>query len=294
MVQIRQNPNSGEFIIIWESQQKNETYRASSRIHINSVDDFVKFNVELNDLPIKRDKIGKDVMVDWAFLDGFDTDKKLWIDANSLQMADKKLFYRKEYPYRTNSTISANFYPVTSAIVVRDDKSPKFKGLDRQITIMNDRPQAGSAGLRGRRNIELMQHRRFKEWDHYGVFEPLNDLDEWGRGIQVPAEYYMMINDLNSKNPRARKSSQRSLQRKLEQPLLYFYSHNFSRNQTFNSSSLLQVNSSFAQSPQNQTNQTEGQLPNSSQLNSTNSSTPNFMYKHSKTLKTTIFGIQPN
>lgn len=83
-----------------------------------------------------------------------------------------------------------------------------------------------------------MQHRRFKEWDHYGVFEPLNDLDEWGRGIQVPAEYYMMINDLKSKNPKARKSNQRALQRKLEQPLLSFFSHDFSRNTTFNSSSL--------------------------------------------------------
>lgn len=48
---------------------------------------------------------------------------------------------------------------------------------------MNDRSQGGSAGLRDRRNIELMQHRRGKQFDHYGVFEPANELDQWGRGV---------------------------------------------------------------------------------------------------------------
>ena len=48
---------------------------------------------------------------------------------------------------------------------------------------MNDRSQAGSAGLRNNSNIELMHMRRTNKWDHYGIFEALNDLDEWGRGI---------------------------------------------------------------------------------------------------------------
>jgi hypothetical protein len=48
---------------------------------------------------------------------------------------------------------------------------------------MNDRSQGGSAGLRSNRNIELMQHRRTKENDDYGVFEPVNDLDQFGKGI---------------------------------------------------------------------------------------------------------------
>jgi hypothetical protein len=42
---------------------------------------------------------------------------------------------------------------------------------------MNDRSQAGSAGLRSNRNIELMHMRRTKENDDYGIFEPVNDMD---------------------------------------------------------------------------------------------------------------------
>jgi hypothetical protein len=44
----------------------------------------VRFNVELNEVPIGADKVGKDIIVDWSFLDGFDTKKKLFVDANGL------------------------------------------------------------------------------------------------------------------------------------------------------------------------------------------------------------------
>lgn len=40
-----------------------------------------------------------------------------------------------------------------------------------------------------------MQQRRTKEWDDYGVFEPINDLDHFGRGIQTKVSYYMLIHD---------------------------------------------------------------------------------------------------
>jgi hypothetical protein len=48
---------------------------------------------------------------------------------------------------------------------------------------MNDLEQGASAGLRSNKNIEIMQHRRFRKHDHYGVNDALNDTDEWGRGI---------------------------------------------------------------------------------------------------------------
>ena len=51
----------------------------------------------------------------------------MFVDANSLQMIDKKLFSRKEYTYASTNPIAANFYPVTSAIAVRDtNKNPNY------------------------------------------------------------------------------------------------------------------------------------------------------------------------
>lgn len=90
---------------------------------------------------------------------------------------------------------------------------------------MNDRSQGGSAGLRNGKNIEFMQHRRFKKMDNYGVNEPLNELDTKGRGIQVKATYWMQISDAYGK---FQNSTQRSNQRDQDQPLLIYYSKNYS------------------------------------------------------------------
>jgi len=77
---------------------------------------------------------------------------------------------------------------------------------------MTDRSQAGSAGLRDGRNIELMQNRRTTGWDGYGITEKLNDLDHEGRGIQIRASYYMQIFRRNQANSSKQREQQRSLE----------------------------------------------------------------------------------
>jgi len=108
-----------------------ETIRASARININKFTDFMKFDVEMNEVPIKKDKIGKDLVVDWSILDDFDTDGEFFVDANGLQMIEKRLFHRREFEYTSNNTVSANFYPITSAIVVRDNNETRSKNSQR-------------------------------------------------------------------------------------------------------------------------------------------------------------------
>merc|ERR1719329_455239 len=58
---------------------------------------------------------------------------------------------------------------------------------------MTDRAQAGSAGHRSQKNIELMQNRRHNGFDDYGLFSALNDKDSNNRGIQIKATYQMQI-----------------------------------------------------------------------------------------------------
>lgn len=123
-LQRRENANSSEFVLIWEQLKNNETIRASARISINKFDPYIKYDVELNAVPIKKDKTSKNVVVDWYLLDGFDTGNRLWTDSNGLSMQEKRLFARKEYTYTpTNNSVSANYYPVTSAIAVRDQNT---------------------------------------------------------------------------------------------------------------------------------------------------------------------------
>jgi hypothetical protein len=67
--------------------------------------------------------------MNWRFLDGFETNKQFWIDSNGLEMSDRTQAKEK----------GPRFFPVSSALAIRD-----FTSL-RQATILNDRPQLGTA-----------------------------------------------------------------------------------------------------------------------------------------------------
>lgn len=105
--------------------EKLERIRASVRIDMNDIDNFVKFHVSTNDVPVSSDSTGKDIVVDWHMLEGFNTDEKFWIDANGMQMVYKTLNKRAEYEFSDPDTeapysVAANYYPMTSAIAVKD------------------------------------------------------------------------------------------------------------------------------------------------------------------------------
>lgn len=164
------------------------------------------------------------MVVDWYLLDGFDTGNKLFVDANGLQMVERKLDGNKQLG-KVNGTrsVSANYFPVTSAIAVLDTNTTQSNFTEKQVTILNDRPQGGSAGLRQGKNIELMHQRRQYQNSSYGAHAYLNDLDgQGGKGLQIAASYYMLVEDSRTV------SLQRPTQKRLEQPLLKFYSHDFS------------------------------------------------------------------
>ena len=89
-------------------------------------------------------------------------------------MQERRINYRPTFDVvkNTKQNISSNFYPVTSAIVMRDITLNSHK----QVVILNDRTQAGSAEIE-RATIELMQNRRLLQDDVRGVEEPLNEKD---------------------------------------------------------------------------------------------------------------------
>ena len=77
---------------------------------------------------------------------------------------------------------------------------------------MNDRSQGGSVLENG--SIEIMQNRRLLADDRRGVDEALND-----EGIAVNAHYYLQFFDYTKT-----KSSQRTVQRMIDEPVTFFVS----------------------------------------------------------------------
>ena len=103
-------------------------------------------------------------------------------------MQTRILNHRDTFKYDTDQNISANYYPVNSAIALRDFS------LNKQATVMTERSTAGSAELiKG--TIEIIQNRRLIGDDNRGVGEPLNETDSQGLGMKFNSKYYLDIFD---------------------------------------------------------------------------------------------------
>lgn len=128
-------------------------------------------------------------------LDNFETNQTLYIDANGLEMQEKFLYRRKEYKLKTNNIVASNFYPMTSAIAIRD----KSGFSNKQVTIMSDRSQAASAGLRDQRNIEIMIQRRHATHDDDGLGDTKldeRDPNKFDVGVKTTVSYWMQISTI--------------------------------------------------------------------------------------------------
>ena len=119
---------------------------------------------------------GKDVIMNFQF-DGFGNDNKtFYTDSNGLEMQKRILDFRPMWNYSGDQNISSNYYPVGSAIAIRN------KEMARQATVMVERSTGGSAHLKAPGNIEIMHSRRLIKDDDRGVEEPLNETDSHGDG----------------------------------------------------------------------------------------------------------------
>lgn len=143
-----------------------------------------EWEVYLSGLP--NDNHGREVTVNWKAFN-IKNGGVFYTDSNGLEMQQRMLNYRPTWNFSSFEQVSSNYYPVNSGIAIVDEKSKL------QMTILNDRSQGGSVVQEGR--IELMQNRRLFKDDDRGVDEPLDEVDQYGNGISVPAKYRMIFTE---------------------------------------------------------------------------------------------------
>ena len=105
----------------------NTQERAKIRVrHSEYFNDMMEIDVELNPIPIS-DGRSKDVTVNFKMFNGFDPKGKFWTDANGLEMQETNIHYYptnftflNDKPYPNYHTVSGNFRPVTTALMMRD------------------------------------------------------------------------------------------------------------------------------------------------------------------------------
>lgn len=99
--------------------------------------DLIEFEVELNGIPVLGDQQGKDITVNWEFLDfkaqidnveseynlfsneDEEGNRVFYTDSNGLEMQTRIQDQRPNFNLSTVQNISSNYYPVNSAIAMR-------------------------------------------------------------------------------------------------------------------------------------------------------------------------------
>jgi len=80
--------------------------------------EIIEFNIELAPIANFEDK-PNDLTMNWKLLSGFDMGKTFWTDGNGLQMSQKKIVKLDDEV----KNVANNFFPISSAIAVRDQRA---------------------------------------------------------------------------------------------------------------------------------------------------------------------------
>jgi len=173
-----------------DEQEFSNNANITVKVHMSSENKTVlKVEVDLHGLPGIQYG-GQEVVVEFGN-DGLMNNGTFYTDSNGLDMQKRLINYRPTWNISDNylegwgSNITANFYPVVSAIQLRDEAQGKI------LTVLNDRSQAGAMLENGK--VQLMQNRRLFRDDQRGVAEPLDQHDDQLRGIRVKTTYHVEL-----------------------------------------------------------------------------------------------------
>ncbi|KDR11229.1 lysosomal alpha-mannosidase isoform X2 [Zootermopsis nevadensis] len=213
-------PNGSEALSV-SSTKKSSTYKGDlvDETHIkwsdwlSQVVRYYKedtYHVEMEWLagPIPvDDNVGKEIIS--RFKSDLLSDGLFYTDSNGREMLERKRNFRPTWSVNIKEPVSANYYPVTSRITLRDG--------DKEFSILTDRAQGGTSLNNG--EVELMVHRRLLHDDAFGVSEALNET-AFGHGLVAIGKHWLTGGNISSGTAAQRT---RSLQQQvLLSPWLFF------------------------------------------------------------------------
>ncbi|KAK7602000.1 hypothetical protein V9T40_009441 [Parthenolecanium corni] len=169
---------------VFEVHQKfNDWISQVVRLYKNVSD--IEFEWVVGEIPI-NDWTGLEVVT--KYLTDIPSNGTFYTDSNGRRWMKRIRDYRKYWNLSTSTeTVSRNYYPLTSAICLRDSS--------KQVTVLTDRPEGGTSMRNG--EIEIMLHRRLLYDDNKGVVEPLDEL-AFGKALVVRGRHTLQINNLTA------------------------------------------------------------------------------------------------
>uniref|UniRef100_A0A1B6DE70 Alpha-mannosidase n=1 Tax=Clastoptera arizonana TaxID=38151 RepID=A0A1B6DE70_9HEMI len=144
--------------------------------------DVIEYNWLIGPIPID-DNNGKEIITRYT-IRSIKSKQDFYTDSNGREILRRTRNSRPSYILDLKEPVSGNYYPVTTRIMIKDDKA--------QFSVITDRSHGGSSIADGQ--VELMLHRRILRDDGFGVAEALNE-KAFGDGLVVRGLHYVTLGD---------------------------------------------------------------------------------------------------
>nr|CAD7590765.1 unnamed protein product [Timema genevievae] len=152
----------------------------SQVIRVYKEENHVELEWLVGPIPVE-DNEGKEVISKFSI--ELETNGTFYTDSNGRELLERKRNFRSTWEVNISEPVSANYYPVTSRILIRDTTK------NVEVAVLTDRAQGGSS--LGDGEIELMLHRRLIHDDAFGVEEALNET-AFGKGLVARGKHYVI------------------------------------------------------------------------------------------------------
>lgn len=149
----------------------------------------IEMEYTIGPIPI-GDNFGKEVVS--RFTTNISSGTDFFTDSNGREFQHRVRDQRPDWKIDMLEPQSSNYYPVSTAMFIRDGSA--------QLSVVTDRAQGGSSLASGQ--LELMLHRRLLYDDGQGVGEPLNetasctpypDFRRLGRGLVTRGKHFISV-----------------------------------------------------------------------------------------------------
>lgn len=153
-----------------------------------------------------NDRKGREVVVQYDT--NVDNQGVFFTDSNGRRFMERKRSYRPTWDYKDYEPIAGNYYPINSAIFIKDNDVASNNSDKVSLAILTDRSLGGGSIYDG--ELEIMVHRRTKADDGRGVGEPLDETNggitpeppygkakRKGKGIVTTGKHYLLITSAN-------------------------------------------------------------------------------------------------
>ncbi|KAH8334062.1 hypothetical protein KR059_006202 [Drosophila kikkawai] len=150
--------------------------------------------------PIPDDeKVGKEFVTN--FQSEISSNGVFYTDSNGRELMRREKNKREDFVSNlTLQSVSGNFYPVTSRIVLQDETN--------RLVLLNDRSQGGASLEDGQ--LEMLLHRRLFFNDGGGVGEALNET-QFGKGLIARGKLYLVLDSVEEGNTSAERVTEKEL-----------------------------------------------------------------------------------